>query len=153
MSYANKLKDVLHKYIEDENGCWVWQAGLTPKGYGTMRWSGSNHMAHRLSWMHHNGPIPNGLFVLHHCDNPPCINPEHLWLGTHNDNAQDRVAKERSFIGAGSDNKHAILNEIQVLEIRKSLKAGVTCAELATKYMVSWPTIKLIKIGKTWSHI
>jgi hypothetical protein len=79
--------------------CWPWTAATTPKGYGrwTYREGGKNchTTAHRKAWELANGPIPAGFQVLHRCDNPPCCNPAHLWLGTHRDNMADKVAKGR----------------------------------------------------------
>lgn len=78
--------------------CWPWVGGSLNEGYGCIR-LGSSHgrivLAHRAAWAIANGPIPDGLFVLHHCDNPPCCNPAHLFLGTHQDNMDDMVAKGR----------------------------------------------------------
>ena len=77
------------------NGCWTWTASKNPHGYGQIRLSGKLTLAHRVSWTIHNGVIPEGLFVLHICDNPPCVRPDHLFLGTQKDNIRDAVAKKR----------------------------------------------------------
>lgn len=76
-------------------GCWVWTGSKIPTGYGKLSIHNKKVAAHRLSWALHNGPIPAGLHVLHRCDNPPCVNPEHLFLGTDGDNAADKVSKGR----------------------------------------------------------
>ena len=88
------------KYITEPNtGCWIWIAALSNKGYGKigrgMRQDG-HEPAHRISWELNYGPIPEGLHVLHKCDNPPCVNPNHLFLGTHGDNMRDSVTKGRA---------------------------------------------------------
>jgi len=76
--------------------CWVWIGRTTDDGYGTLCWKGNDHVrAHRLAWELANGPILEGLWVLHHCDNPPCCNPRHLFLGTAKDNRQDDMRKGR----------------------------------------------------------
>lgn len=78
--------------------CWLW-TGATTRGYGHIKRGPANAgtaQATHLSWEIHNGPIPDGLMVLHHCDNPPCVNPEHLYLGTHKDNMRDRAVRGRS---------------------------------------------------------
>lgn len=75
--------------------CWVWTGGKRRKGYGCLEWEGKKRGAHRVSWELHFGPVPDGLHVLHRCDNPPCIRPEHLFLGTNLENHADRVAKLR----------------------------------------------------------
>lgn len=77
------------------DACWEWTRGRDPHGYGRFATPNSD-LAHRASWELHNGPIPAGLNVLHHCDNPPCVNPRHLFLGTQKDNVDDMVAKGRA---------------------------------------------------------
>lgn len=80
--------------IGDE--CWVWQAGIKPhNGYGAFSLNGREMVAHRVAWLLCHGEIPDGLRVLHHCDNPPCVRPDHLFLGTQKDNVLDAVAKGR----------------------------------------------------------
>ena len=81
-----------------ESGCWIWIGGKNHQGYGYAYWKekGRNTSAHRLSWMIHNGKIPEGLFVCHSCDNPPCVRIDHLWLGTNKENSEDMVKKNRS---------------------------------------------------------
>jgi hypothetical protein len=76
-------------------GCWVWSGATNRKGYGVYIFRGKYVGAHRVAWTLFRGPIPDGLFVLHRCDNPPCLNPDHLFLGTHNDNMIDMVLKGR----------------------------------------------------------
>lgn len=83
--------------------CWLWLGRPTPRGYGQHRWEGKMMRAHRVAWLVSVGPIPAGLFVLHHCDNPPCVNPAHLWLGTHDDNMRDRQEKGRTHVGPYAD--------------------------------------------------
>ncbi len=86
------------KVVKTDDGCWGWNGATTPFGYGRMT-AGSRGAgllrAHRVSWELHYGPIPAGLLVLHHCDNPPCVRPNHLFLGTMLDNSRDAVAKGR----------------------------------------------------------
>lgn len=76
-------------------GCWEWRGATDPDGYGVLRYQRSRMRAHRVSWQLANGPVPKGLHVLHSCDNPPCVNPDHLFLGTHQDNVRDRDQKKR----------------------------------------------------------
>lgn len=78
--------------------CWLWSGATFPNGYGAT--SGGEQLAHRASWRHYNGPIPKGMQVLHRCDVPACVNPEHLFLGTAADNHKDKVAKGRQARGA-----------------------------------------------------
>lgn len=81
--------------VVTEAGCWEWQRARMGAGYGNTRYQGKTINTHRLSYMLFVGPIPEGMYVLHKCDNPPCVNPEHLWLGTPADNMRDRDAKGR----------------------------------------------------------
>lgn len=81
----------------DDRGCWVWSGARTRQGYGHLACDGQFIRASRLSWLIHNGEIPPDLCVLHRCDNPPCVNPAHLWLGTKRDNTRDMLEKGRGF--------------------------------------------------------
>lgn len=80
----------------DSNSCWLWLAGRDIDGYGTLRYQTVDWRSHRLAWFLTNGPIPDGLHVLHSCDNPPCCNPAHLFLGTNADNMKDKARKGRA---------------------------------------------------------
>lgn len=96
MPQSRTIEDLLSQYTVDANGCWLWNRGRTSSRYGSTTYEGARWLAHRLSYMYHVGRIPDGLHVLHRCDNPPCINPDHLFLGTHTDNMRDSNAKERN---------------------------------------------------------
>lgn len=99
------MRPPLERYEEkvDRSGgpdaCHPWMAGRLPTGYGRFSYGGKDVYAHRWAYENYVGPIPEGLQVLHHCDNPPCVNPAHLWLGTHADNHADKVAKGRQARG------------------------------------------------------
>jgi len=115
--------------------------------------------AHRISYELNVGPIPDGLNVLHHCDNPPCVNPAHLWVGTHADNVADKVAKGRQRWGMSGYGRHgethptAKLTEEQAVEARALYGAGVSQAEIAGRFGVSQPTIFGLVSGRTWKHL
>jgi len=81
--------------VEKTDGCWLWTASKSEDGYGYFRFDGGMRKAHRMSWLFTNGEIPEGMFVCHSCDNPSCVNPEHLWLGTNQDNQDDMNEKGR----------------------------------------------------------
>ncbi|KKM63634.1 hypothetical protein LCGC14_1509500 [marine sediment metagenome] len=137
------LKEQFHeKYISTPAGCWMWTGSLKPAGYGTMWLNEKNIHAHRLSWQLHNGTIPDGLFVLHKCDVPGCVNPEHLFLGTQKDNIADCAKKNRS-------NK-SLLTWDDVRNIRAKLSQGVLQYVLAEEYNVHRTTIYHIRKRKTW---
>jgi hypothetical protein len=142
--------------------CWEWTGARFRYGYGAQGWKGKNHKAHRIAWELVNGPIPDGMCICHHCDNPPCCNPAHLFLGTMQDNMDDKHAKGRQwyprpFDPVKGERCHTSkLNEEQVREIRrvyrKWSKTHGTYA-LAEKYGVSQGNIHSIVTGETWKHL
>jgi hypothetical protein len=136
--------------------CWPWNAGVDLSGYGRI-WaateSGKPDGSHRVSWRIHNGPIPAGLFVCHRCDNPPCCNPGHLFLGTNEANMADMVRKGRARSLKGSENRSAKLHESQVRDIRRRyIKGDRFCGQvgLAAEYGVSGTAIADVVHGRTW---
>ncbi len=149
-SVKNKLLEAT-KITSGPGGCWVWTAGKGIGGYGRMRVGLKTRYTHRLSYEIYCGPIAKGLHVLHRCDNPSCINPEHLFLGTHAQNMADRDAKGRQARQSGETNPLAKLSEADVLAI-KSAK-GLRQRELAEKYGVSRGHISFIRTGKKWCHL
>lgn len=135
--------------------CWPWTASFTTTGYGQFRISGRTRKAHQVSWELHNGPIPDGLFVLHRCDYPPCVNPAHLFLGTNRDNYLDSAAKGRDGYGAvyGEANPAAKLTADQVRTIRERHAAGASGKSLARAFGVSKATVQYLLKRKTWAHV
>lgn len=128
--------------------CWVWTASLTHNGYGQTT-SPLGARAHRVSYQLHVGPIPEGMCVLHRCDNRACVNPDHLFLGTHADNMADMLAKGRDK-RVGNQNARSVLTEEQVLDIRADTG---TQRGIADKYGVGKSTIANILQRHTWKHI
>lgn len=127
--------------VQKTDSCWNW-TGATTYGYGVMGRGRSDEgimRAHRFSWELHIGPIPNGLWVLHHCDNPSCVNPEHLFLGTQTDNMQDASRKGRLNVskGAGEANVRAKLTWGKVFAIREARVAGSTFQRIADAFGIS----------------
>ena len=147
------LADRFHdRYIPEPNtGCWLWLAGMSARGYGIIHGDGVDK-AHRASWLIHNGPIPHGLSVLHHCDNPPCVNPAHLFLGTQRDNIKDMEKKGRRRWGnlSGDRAPWAKLSSDDVLAIRSRLAGGEVQEVLANEYSVAQSTVSKIKLGYRW---
>ncbi len=135
--------------IEGHWQCWEWQGHRIRGGYGRARWNGRMHLAHRLSYEAYVGPIAPGLRVLHRCDNRPCINPEHLFLGTDLENARDRDGKRRQ--ARGELVRRSTLRTSDVEAIRAVAALGVTQKELALTYRVHNATISRILNGKRWA--
>lgn len=135
--------------------CWIWTGTLAPNGYGRFQigGKGSPHVgAHRFAYELEHGPIPEGLVVMHSCDNPACVNPAHLSVGTHKDNSQDMIRKGRHkrIAPKGTDNGKAKLDADMVRFIRQTKE---TNAELSRRLGLSPNTIRGVRIGRTWSHV
>jgi hypothetical protein len=140
------MERLLAKVVVDGvTGCWNWTASQNGRGYGQINVDGRPRPSHRISYSVHRGKISDGLFVCHHCDNPLCINPDHLFLGTAADNAADRHSKGRSIIHSGSNHGSAKLTEADVVAIRAS-KASQDI--LGAQYGVSGAQICRIRNGK-----
>jgi HNH endonuclease len=143
----------------DKNGtCWEWTASAQPSGYGQIQYRGTMCYVHRLSYEWAFGPILDGLFVCHHCDNKRCVRPDHLFLGTHADNMHDAQQKGRlnvpRNVPIGENNNRTRLTVAQVIEIRQRFIPGVTTLQsLADEYGVWKGTIRQIVTRKTWRHI
>ncbi len=150
-----RIKKYYEKYVVRKDGCWDWKGTIQHTGYATLNIR-PPIKAHRASWLIHKGEIPKGLIVCHNCpdgDNRRCTNPDHLWLGTHKDNTQDKIKKGRSNTPKGVQLKISKLNEDQVRSIRIMLEKGLSCAEIGRKENVSRKIISRIKNGETWKHI
>jgi len=141
--------------IRGEADCWPWTGSRTRAGYGNMGIGRSNVYAHRFSWELHTGLlIPAGMFVCHSCDNPPCVNPAHLFLGTNADNNRDMREKGRASGGARGERQHrAILTDDAVRDIRARIAAGEQNASIARAYGVDRSTISAVRTGKNWGHV
>lgn len=137
----------------EPTGCLVWTKGKCHDGYGNVYAFGKNTGTHRVAWMLTHGPIPEGMKVLHHCDNPPCCNPDHLFLGTDMDNTVDKCSKGRQRGAVGGQNPAAKLDESKVRRIRELLITGQSARSIAIDFMVTGTTIGYIKKGKTWRHV
>lgn len=150
----------------NDNGCWVWLGARFPKAYGRFTIKCKSYRAHRVSWFLERGVIPPEILVLHKCDNRPCVNPGHLFLGTFKINSMDMVNKGRSVGGTNhwtntnpeniqrGENCHSSKKtETEILEIRKLSREGVTQKEMSRIFMISQPTISDIVRKVTWSHL
>lgn len=138
--------------IEQNSGCWVWNYTRTSNNYGLLTINGEQVPAHRFAYQWFIGEISDGLFVCHSCDNPPCVNPSHLFLGTHSDNMRDASDKGRLKNGGreGAKNGRAKLTEDDVRAIRA---ASGTLHEIAEQFGVKHAIIGKIRTQKAWRHI
>lgn len=151
--------------VSKSGECWEWTGARVSRGYGAIQVQGRQEQAHRLSWVLHHGPIPPGMFVCHTCDNPPCVRPGHLFLGTCRDNLHDAARKGRMVHGdrwraihgdrdlKGEKNGSAKLRAIDVLEIRSLRSRGATLAALAVRFGVRVTSISNVARRTTWAHL
>lgn len=140
------------------DGCWIWRGAIKPNGYGKVsigaakasRW----YYTHRIAYAMHNVTDPADLFVCHHCDNPVCCNPSHLFLGTDQDNKTDMVRKGRQGAARGVESANAKFAPVEVLSIRERYaNGGVTCLEIAVEYGVDETTISGLVRGETYKEV
>lgn len=136
-----------------DTGCLEWTGSRIATGYGRVRHNGRLACTHRLAYMFAHGEIPEGQYVLHRCDNPPCCNPDHLFLGDQFDNMRDMIRKGRLYNRTGSKNGCSKLTEDDVREIRRLKAEGVKQVRLAERFGVSTVAISLIVLRKKWVHV
>lgn len=136
-----------------DDSCWLWIYYRDRNGYGMANFNRVNYISHRLAWQLTYGDIPDGLLVCHRCDNPPCCNPKHLFLGTQKDNMQDMSKKGRNADKRGEKSPVAKLTQKQVDEIRERFATGgVTKAQLSREYSVGQTTIHYVITFKRWKN-
>jgi len=133
--------------IGDPNSCWEWQGRTIKDGYGAFHFQGKRVIASRFAWILTYGEIPQGMYVLHKCDNPSCVNPRHLFLGTQKENMQDALRKGMK---SGPHNGRTKLTWPQVDAIRLLLQSGWSAYRLARFFGVDYKTVWQIREGKTW---
>ncbi len=148
----DRFRDQTQK--SEENGCLEWVGATADNGYGVVGNSGKKHYAHRIAWERHHGPIPDGLCICHHCDNKKCVRIDHLFLGTHADNAKDRDDKGRNNAPKGEDHGMAKLTAETVLKIREEYATGLfSQKQLAIIHGVSQGLIGMIVTRKIWKSV
>jgi hypothetical protein len=145
------LLDRFFGNVVKADGCWEWSGTRHPFGYGRITMDGKTTFAHRASWVIHRGPVPEGLFVRHKCDNPPCCNPDHLELGTAKQNMEDKCARGRAARGVNVG-MGKLLDE-DVLAIRRVYLEGVGRSELARRYGVNRSVITRVINRKSHAYL
>lgn len=153
ITFSPEFQDKFWQKIDRTGECWIWKRGRFKSGYGKVGYGCKQLRSHRIAFALSNGNIPDGLNVLHTCDNPPCCNPAHLWLGTDKDNAADCTAKNRRNPLMGSDNPVSKLSESVVLKMRKYHTNDTSYAELGRRFGVSRDAARKAVIGITWKHV
>lgn len=153
-----ETREILANHIITEDGCWEFQGYRDQNGYGRLYLCANGlsppkrkYFAHRAAYAFFNGVDPGKKCVCHRCDNPGCINPGHLFLGSHAKNMADMVAKGRSL--AGSRNPKAKLTDSVVIAIVEDIKAGKSNTAIAREYPVSHGMVSLIRHGKCWGNL
>ena len=139
------LVERFERFVVRQSGCWSW-SGATRNGYGVLGRGGRGEglvYAHRLAWEIANGPIPAGMNVLHRCDNPPCTNPDHLWLGTKADNNRDMAAKGR----------HVGTRRLTVDQVREIRSSSEPARWLADRFGISIWNIYNVRSGRIWKAV
>jgi predicted DNA-binding protein YlxM (UPF0122 family) len=149
------LEQRFWKFVNKTDTCWLWTGATRGFGYGAINTGGKNgktEAAHRASWLIHFGDIPNDLCICHHCDNPLCVRPDHLFLGTRADNNHDMQNKGRASGGAQGEKHHqSKLTQEQVVEIRTAFhKHPAKLQEIANQYGVTLQTIQRLIQGDSW---
>lgn len=147
-----RLRSFWGKVLKQPDGCWIFHGGS--QVYGKFRLNGAERAAHHVSWLIHKGPIPDGLVIMHSCDVPRCVNPDHLSAGTQADNVQDMMRKGRHKSFPGSRNPIAKLDEEKVAHIRQSLASKTeTIKSLAEKYGVTFQCVFRVARGRGWNLV
>ncbi len=160
LQLAHQMLDAIHDDLSlpwSAYPCLIWPRAPSAGGYATVSINGPDGriklLVHRLAYERHCGPIPLAHDICHHCDNPPCFRPIHLFAGTESENIQDSIQKGRFTRARGSAAGGAKLSEEQVLEILTLYRKGWSMARLGREFSVPWSTIRFVVIGKHWSHI
>ena len=151
---AKTIEERFWAKVKKTKQCWIWTGSRGNRGYGRFRMDKDDYWnAHRVTWAITFGPIPDGLQVLHHCDNPACVRPDHLFLGTQSDNVRDMVQKNRANRPYGPRHFRTALTEDQVRAMRAEWATGITQNQLARKYGISTSGIHGILHRRVWRHI
>jgi hypothetical protein len=149
-----QISEHMKNYNISLNGCWIFCGNKDKDGYGIFTHGrGKQLRAHRASYEFHKKQDATGKLVCHSCDNPSCINPDHLFLGSPKDNTQDMIKKGRKASCQGSEHPFAKLNEVDILFIKQERSFGKKLKDIANDYGITFQTVSDICRGKTWKHM
>jgi hypothetical protein len=146
--YADDAYLMRRVSVQQETNCWEWKLSKVKGGYGKASLRGATLVAHRAVWEARIGPVPEGMILCHSCDNPSCVNPSHLFLGTHQDNSADMVYKNRQAKG-----EKIFLTKLDVETVCKVRSEKGTYADIARRLGLKSGNVRLIKRGETWKHV
>lgn len=157
-SNRNRTRIEFWSRVEKTDTCWLWTGFRNAQGYGKLNVAGRKRGAHQVAYELTYGPIPKGLDICHHCDNPPCVRPDHLFAGTVSDNMNDAVAKGRkggkpNLLIAGERHGLAVLTDETVREIRRLFASGMMKKDIATRLNIGRHLVQSVVNGHTWSHV
>jgi hypothetical protein len=141
--------------VQKTDGCWLWTGSKMPKGYGSFGYGRRTRTAHRMAFEWAKGPVPPGLFVCHHCDTPACVNPDHLYAGTAQQNTDDMMRRGRRRDGGPKPNEayNQKLNPVAIRVIRYLRSRGVSGPRLARAYRLDHTTVYAICKREVWKHV
>lgn len=145
--------DVMSKLETKKNGCWEFTGAKDTYGYGNVSIDGKFHKAHRVSYALEHGDVPDEMVVCHRCDNPPCCNPDHLFLGSKQDNYDDMKNKGRDYKASGSKSGQAKLHEEDVKRIREAYLFGARQIDLAAAHGISQSNVSRIVRREWWVNV
>lgn len=151
--YISRSKQRLISKTVKNGECWDFIGARSKDGYGRILFEGENSLAHRVSYTLFNGEIEVGSYVLHSCDNPPCVNPKHLFLGTQHDNMADMFKKKRAANRKGESNGRSKLTKEKIQEAKNIRLTGCPYWKIAKKFGVSYGAIRMAIVGKSWRHL
>jgi hypothetical protein len=144
-------RDRFWSKVDVVGGCWFWMASRHKFGYGWFGYHGRIRTAHTVAYEDIFGHIPIGQFVLHHCDNPPCVRPDHLFIGTQQENLADMRSKNRH--AHGISNGHAKLCDEDIIAIHQLRHQGLEQADIADRFGIHQVTVSKILLRKLWAHV